>query len=433
MKRDLLNELQNWSNDSLRKPLILRGARQVGKSWVVDEFGKQFENYVCINFEKEKSAAILFQGDLRVNELIEKIVVYTKKQIVPGKTLLFFDETQLCPECLIALRYFKEEMPELHVIAAGSLLEFALEKVGLPVGRVQIMYLYPLSFGEFLTATDNEILRQYLFKKNIDAANHQKLMELLKIYLWLGGMPGVVAAWLQEKNVIKCQNLQNDIIETYKQDFVKYAKKYGMEYVEKIFTAIPHNLGKKFKYSNVDKDIKSSLLKNALFLLAKANVIHMVYHSSGHEKPLGATKDDAKFKVFFVDVGLAQHILGLDLKNWTTQALELKTLGSVAEQFVAQEIIAYTATHRKEELYYWHREAKSSNAEVDFLLIKNDQIVPVEVKAGKTGSFKSMQQFLLEHPKSQSGLKISEGLFLKHVHLEQIPLYGIEAWLSLCR
>lgn len=430
MKRDILNELQNWRNDNLRNPLILRGARQVGKSWVIDEFGKQFDNYICINFEKEKSAIALFQGDFRVNELVEKIIVYTKEPVIPGRTLLFFDETQLCPECLIALRYFKEEMPQLHVIAAGSLLEFALEKVGLPVGRVQIMYLYPLSFGEFLTATDNDILRQYLFKKNIDAANHQKLMELLKTYLWLGGMPGVVAAWLQEKNVIKCQNLQNYIIETYKQDFTKYAHKYRIEYVEKIFAAIPPNLGKKFKYSNVDKEIRSQFLKNALLLLAKANVIHLVYHSSGHENPLGATKDETKFKVFFIDVGLAHHMLGLDLKNWAAQQMDLKTLGSIAEQFVAQEIIAYTATHRKAELYYWHREAKSSNAEVDFLLIKNGQIVPVEVKAGKTGSFRSMQQFLIEHPKSKYGLKIAEGLFLIHDHLEQIPLYGIEAWLN---
>lgn len=429
MKRDLLKNLYAWRESAIRQPLILRGARQVGKSWLIEEFGKQFSSCVSVNFEKDKSASLIFEGDIRIKDIIEKLSIYTQTKIIPGQTLLFLDEIQECQAALTTLRYFYEELPELHVIAAGSLLDFVIEKLGLPVGRVQFLYLYPLSFGEFLTALNRDDLRNYIPTKKIDLAIHNQVMEILKTYLWLGGMPAVIDAWLKYKNVELCQNLQTNLIETYKQDFYKYARANNIEYVEKIFLAIPQQLGKKFKFSNIDREIRSIYLKDALLLLEKAGIVYVIYHSSGQEQPLGVSKNSSKFKVYFFDVGLAQRILGLNLKNWITQTTSLKTLGSIAEQFVAEELISYSSINNPHEIFYWHREAKSSNAEIDFLIMRRGQIVPIEVKAGSTGTLRSLQQFLLEHKNSPYGLKIADNLFSKEDFLEQIPLYGIEGWI----
>jgi len=246
MKRDLLTQLEKWKTHPLRKPLIIRGARQVGKSWLINEFGHQFETAITINFENSPEACQFFEGAIRIPELLEKLSLYTGKVISPGKTLLFFDEIQECEKALIALRYFKEDYPELHVIAAGSLLDFAIEKLGIAVGRVQFLYLHPLSFGEFLVVQGREDLRKFICKQSNDPVIHHLLMDQLKIYLWLGGMPAVVDGWLRFKDVKMCQELQDEIIQAYKQDFQKYARKHQIDKVEKIFESIPQQLGKKF-------------------------------------------------------------------------------------------------------------------------------------------------------------------------------------------
>jgi len=430
MKRDLLSHLETWAKHPLRKPLILRGARQVGKSWVVAELGKQFDSYIEINFEKDKSAINLFEGDIHIPQLVEKISLYTGKKLEPGKTLLFLDEIQESQSALLALRYFKEELPDLHIIAAGSLIDFALEKSGMPVGRVQFMYLHPLSFCEFLVALGREDLRIYIEQQQIDKILHLKILELLRTYLWLGGMPAVVDAWLSYHDVSLCQELQNEIITAYSQDFHKYAREKQIEYVEKIFAAVPSHLGNKFKFSHIDRELRSLPLKTALLLLEKAGIVHLCYHSSGQQQPLGAQKDEKKFKAYFFDVGLAQRMLGVTQKDWILNPLTVKNLGAIAEQFVAQEIIAYTAIKSQAELYYWHREAKGSNAEIDFLMSKNSDIVPVEVKSGEKGSMKSLHLFLETHANSSIGLKISEDVFCKNGWIEEIPLYGIESWVQ---
>ncbi|MBU0456134.1 MAG: DUF4143 domain-containing protein [Pseudomonadota bacterium] len=430
MKRDALETLRAWKDGSLRKPLILRGARQIGKTWIVKELGKQFENFVAIDFEKEKSACNLFKENLVANELLLKIGIYTKNKIVPGKTLLFLDEIQACERAILALRYFYEEIPELHIIAAGSLLDFAIEKIGIPVGRVQFLYLYPLSFGEFLTACDRQDLRDYVKQQNIDETIHKLIMKELKIYLWLGGMPAVIDYWIQYRDIIGCQTLQDEILEAYKQDFSKYAKKKQIEHIDKVFQSIAVQLGNKFKYVHVDRDIKSTVLKEALSLLVKANVAHLCYHTSGQEQPLGASRNDNMFKAYFLDIGLAQRLLNLSLSDWFLEPLEIKTLGNMAEQFIAQELLAYASNRIKPQLYYWHREAKNSNAEIDFVTVKNNQIIPIEVKAGATGTLRSLSSFLSSHTKSPYGLKISaHHSFGKMDHVFHIPLYGLEAWL----
>jgi predicted AAA+ superfamily ATPase len=430
MKRDLSNDLIAWKTSPLRKPILLRGARQVGKSWLVRELGKSFDFFVEINFERDQKTSRLFDADLHVTAILEKLSLYCGQKIVTGKTLLFLDEIQECENALRALRYFKEDCPELHVIAAGSLIDFALEKLGIPVGRVQFFYLHPLSFGEFLTNSNREDLRQHIHAKKADPIFHETLLELLKTYMLLGGMPAVVDSWLNHKDISLCQMLQDEIITSYKQDFNKYARRHQLEHVTKIFESIPQHLGNKFKFSNIDEDIRAYPLKQAMLLLEKAGIALLCFHTSGQAQPLGAGKDEKKFKVFFFDIGLAQKLLGLNLSEWAVTPIKVSNVGALAEQLVAQEFVAYTSHHSPPELFYWHRENRGSNAEVDFLFLKNNMIIPVEVKSGIKGGLKSMKVFLAAHKNSKFGLKISEGNFNMTPEMEEIPLYGVEAWIS---
>ncbi len=428
MNRDLLLELNTWINHPYRKPLILRGARQVGKSWVVREFSKQFANYLEINFERDQTAHDIFSGDLEAAAILEKLALYAHQKIIPGQTLVFFDEVQECPNALVALRYFKEEFPELHVIAAGSLIDFILQQIGIPVGRVQFMYLYPLSFSEFLSANDRDDLRQYILTQKVDAVIHQKILEYLKIYCWLGGMPAVVAAWLKQKDPVLCHEIQDEILEAYQQDFHKYATNRQIPHLSKVLMSVPRQLGSKFKFTSIDSDTHTLPLKHALMLLEKAGVVHYCYHTSAHKQPLGAESNERKFKMFFFDIGLAQRLLGLDTRNWLSTSLSVANIGPIMEQLVAQELIAYGGSHKKAGLYYWHRESRGSNAEVDFLVEQNNAIIPVEVKSAKEGRMRSLHLYLESHPNSPYGLKIAEHLFSQHGSIREIPLYGIEAW-----
>lgn len=430
MKRDRLRDLAQWAQDPYRKPLILRGCRQVGKSWLVREFAKQFDTFVEINFEKNKLIHHYFSANLDIPTLLEKLSIQARTKIVPGKTLVFFDEVQTCEGALQALRYFKEDLPELHLIAAGSLLDFALNKIGLPVGRVQFMQLYPLSFGEYLSVSGKQELREFTFKEENDAVLHKQLMEHLKNYMWLGGMPAVLDAWIRDKDSVICQRIQDEIIESYQIDFHKYTKQHETSSVSKVFETIPVMLGQKFVYSKVDTGARSEVIKNALILLETAGIAKRCMHTSAQNPPLGAETNEKKFKVFYFDIGIAQRLLGLDIKQWLINTSPLSNQGNIAEQLVAQEIVAYSDFHKLCKLYYWHREEKSSNAELDFITLKNGNIVPVEVKSASKGSMKSMQSFLKSHPHSKFGLKISEGLFFKKSSMEEIPLYALEAWFS---
>lgn len=431
MKRDRLKYLEEWRNDPHRKPLLIRGCRQVGKSWLIREFGKQFETFIEINFEKNKLIHSYFTSDLNVNTILEKISLHTHTKIQPGKTLLFFDEVQMCEGALQSLRYFKEDKPELHIIAAGSLLDFALNKLGIAVGRVQFMQLYPLSFSEYLSVIGLHDLREFLFKQENDPVIAQQLNEHLKNYMWLGGMPAVIDAWISHRDPAICQRLQDEIIESYQIDFHKYAKQHEIPYVTKIFEAIPALLGKKFIYSHVDEHARIENIKNALKLLETAGIAIPCYHTAAQSPPLGAMQNDKKFKLFYFDIGIAQRLLGLDIKQWLLNPLPLSNQGALAEQFVAQEIVAYSDFHKQARLYYWHREAKNSTAEVDFIILKNGAIIPVEVKSTHKGSMKSLHLFLESHPNSKFGLKISTMPFSQHENLIEIPLYALESWFNL--
>ena len=430
LQRDAMSALKKWAKSPIRVPLILRGARQVGKSYLVKKFAESFDHFIEINFEKETSLHSLFEGDIDVSRLLEKIALYKNKKIIPGKTLLFLDELQECEAAINYLRYFKEEYPKLHVVSAGSLLDFKLKSIGLPVGRVEFLFLTPLSFGEYLTALGEQSTREYLFQKKNDSVLDKKLKKLLHTYLWLGGMPDVVQSWIDHRDVSLCQQLQDRLILAYKGDFEKYAKESQIPYVEKIFANIPVQFGEKFKYSRVDREIRSKILKPALHLLEKSGIAHITYHSSAQHPPLAASINESHFKVFFSDIGLSQRLLGTSYQDWVISKIKVDNMGGIAEQFVAQELIAYQSHYEKAPLYYWHREAKNSNAEVDFVITKESHLVPIEVKSGKRGSLRSMQMYLDTHPDAAFGLKISEGSFSKHGEIVEIPLYGIEAWLK---
>jgi predicted AAA+ superfamily ATPase len=430
MKRDLLAHLATWKNSALRAPLIIKGARQVGKSWVAREFGKQFDNYVELNFEKNKLIKSAFTGDINIPKITEQISIYTSKPIIPGKTLLFLDEIQECPEAIIYLRYFKEELPELHVVAAGSLIEFALEKVGMPVGRVEYLYLTPLSFGEFLEVSGRKDLRELSLNKENNPITSQLLQELLRSYLWLGGMPEVINTWLRFQDYEACRVIQDRIIASYQDDFPRYSKRHQVEYVEKVFKAVPLQFGKKFKYVNVDSDTRAILLKGSLALLEKAGIAHICYYTSGQKPPLAASINEKFFKAFFLDIGLAQRLLRLSYQEWVMNPIMIENLGELAEQFVAQELIAYRSQQTKEHLYYWQRESKNSSAEIDFVISANNHIVPIEVKAGKTSRLKSLQIYLDTHENAKYGIRISERPYERYNNILQIPLYGIENWLK---
>ncbi len=437
MDRFLLQSLLDWKVDALRKPLILKGARQVGKSDLAKRLGQTFESFVEINFETQIAAKKIFEGDLNIKVLIQSLRAYTNQLIEPGRTLLFLDEIQECENAIIALRSFKEELPDLHVIAAGSLINFKLNKIGIPVGRVEFRYVYPLSFEEYLEAIGKSELRRYKNNpENIVAEPfHSMLLNEVRHYMWLGGMPAVVDAWIKTQDPVRCQHIQDDILNAYRMDFAKYAKAHQLPYVERVFSNIPSQLGHKFKFTHIDRELRSGPLKEALLLLEEAGIAHLVYHSSAQGFPLAATKDDRRFKVFFFDLGLAQRLLNLSLSEFLFKPLEVQNAGAISEQFVAQEYLAYQNVRRQAELFYWHREAAQSNAEVDFIFVHEGQIIPAEVKSGSTGRLRSMQEFLNSHAGCSLGLKISEQMEEANqdsdpsdIKIRAIPFYQIQHW-----
>lgn len=433
MQRDLLKQLEDWIIDTHRKPLILRGARQVGKSWLVRELSKKFENFVEINFERDLQIKDFFESELNPSVIISNLSNYLGQKIIPGESLLFFDEIQLAPRAITALRYFYEEMPELHLISAGSLLEFQLRRMSIPVGRVSFLQVYPLSFGEYLTASGKVNIRTKLIQQgfaSLPKPLHKQLLTEVRNYTLIGGLPEVVNKYIETKSLELCMQIQDDLIQTYKTDFHKYVKAYQIKYIEQVFQSVPFQLGKKFKYSNIDKQIKTKNLSEALDMLELAGIIYKVYHSSANGIPLGAEIKTTKFKVLFFDLGLAQRMLKLDYKNMLLNLdIEQINNGEIAELFAGLELIAYQNPRLKAELYYWHREAKSSNAEVDFITTVADKIIPIEVKSGSTGQMKSLNMFLTlkQH---DLGIKISSDNYSLYKQIQAIPFYGIESLLK---
>jgi len=430
MKRDILNILHNWKTDKKRKPIILRGARQVGKSWLAKELGKSFDHFFEINFEKNPELIVLFEKNFDVVEISRNISNIFGKEIIEGKTLLFLDEIQICPKAITALRYFYEDKPNLHIIAAGSLLEFELENISVPVGRINFVFVYPLSFGEFLTAIGKGHLRELLLENiELNALTpplHEQLLLEVKNYTLIGGMPEVVKEFIDTKFYKNCILIQTNLLETYRSDFKKYAKKREIKYLDLLFNSAVYQIGYKFKYSSVSKDIKSRELSSAVNLLEKAGLIYKIYHSNSNGIPLKAEIDIKKFKILFFDIGLSLRLLNFNYKDLILKNdISLANKGAIAELFTGLELYRYHDFRTTPELFYWHKEKRGSNSEVDFVVEINNLIMPIEVKSNIKGSMKSLKIFM-ENKESNIGIKISNNPYSIFEKIQTIPFYGIE-------
>ncbi|MGD9160861.1 MAG: AAA family ATPase [Desulfobacteraceae bacterium] len=433
MNRDIYKILMQWKAELNRRPLLIRGARQVGKTFLVRYFGKEeFEDYIELNFEKNPEYKDIFTSIDPV-EIVEKIALFTQLKVNLGKTLLFLDEIQDCPAAITSLRYFFEEMPELHIIAAGSLVEFTInaENFRMPVGRIQYLYMFPLSFGEFLDAMGERVLRIHTHNKDelqkLPDSLHLRLLDYVRKFFFLGGMPAVLQEYCLSRNIEKCQRIQRSIVDTYIDDFGKYAKKIKHKYLRKVFYAAPRMIGQKFVYANVDNTIKSRELKEAVELLEMAGVVVRTKSTSGAGIPLEAGAKENYFKALFLDVGL-MHAMN-NIYGETARAKDFTNIfkGAVAEQFVGQQLLAYQSPYTKPSLYYWTRDARNSMAEIDYLMVKDENIIPVEIKSGATGHMKSMHIFIKTF-NSDLGLKISQANYDMDVRnrILSIPFYSIE-------
>lgn len=425
MKRLIDQELKNWKNSNNRKSLILRGARQVGKTFSVRKLGETYVDFYEVNLEKRKDLHAIFDRNLDPIRILRDLSIDRGAAILPGKALLFFDEIQACPQAMVSLRYFYEELKEMHIIGAGSLLEFAIEQIGLPVGRVQTLTVFPMSFSEFLAAKNHIFLLEAICeKKPLSKVAHDTAVRLLSEYFALGGLPEVVANWVANEQPLEVNDKLSAILDAYKQDFEKYAKKSQLKYLNVLLQHIPLQIGRKFKFQGVGEYRKRELAP-CLELLEKAHVLHMIYHSSGQGLPLGAQADLERYKVIFFDVAITQQLLGLDLKGWFLHPEEkFINQGELVESFIGQEMMAYASPNSRNTLFYWQREVRGSEAEIDYLSTIEGKIIPIKVKAGKGSSLKSLHSFLLSHPNSSYGIKVSLADRSQFENIFSIPLYA---------
>lgn len=395
MERLLYNELLKWKEKSDRKPLVLRGARQVGKTWLMKEFGKKCFKDICyINFEQTKALAPVFDGELSPNRIIEQLSVYNGRRILPNETLLIFDEIQEMPRALTSLKYFAEEAPEYAVCCAGSLLGVALhEGTSFPVGKVDFLDLYPLSFREFLLANGEKMLVDYILSGNRDIAPFsQKLTDYLKRYMVVGGMPAAVMKWTESRDFFEVEEIQRQLILAYENDFSKHAPRQMVEKIRYIWDSIPSQLAKenkKFVYGLVREGARAREYEDALMWLGDAGETVRTYNVQKPDVPLKAYADLKSFKVFLLDVGLLRCLAGVSPKVILEGSRIFEEFkGALTEQYVCQEL--HAMPHLQSE-YYW---TSSSKAEVDFLVSDGMRVFPLECKAGITMNAKSLKSYV---------------------------------------
>lgn len=427
MKRFIDDELRKWKEGKRRKPLILRGARQVGKTWSLKAFGaSQFENLALVDLERNPALRRIFDGDLSARRICADLELFLGQKITPGKTLLFIDEIQAAPRAITALRYFFEEVPDLHVVAAGSLLEFALKETSFPVGRIQFLTLHPLCFAEYLEAVGNTPAAGAILREPaaLSPPVHDMLCEELKRYFFIGGMPACVKAYQETKSFADAFEVQAEIIDSYRMDFVKYTPQVDRFCLDAVFGAIAQQVGSQVKYSRLAEGYSNPTLKRAFELLCLANVVRKVSSADPSGLPLGATASAKMFKALMLDIGLMRYLSGMpaDLEYAKTDLLAIYR-GAMAEQFVGQEM----AVAQNGSLYYWDRQAKSSSAEVDYLAVLDGLIHPVEVKSGAAGSLKSLHLFLSTYPNCGGGLVFSARPYaeLPEQKITFLPLYSV--------
>ena len=403
MNRNQLIKLRKWLDKNNRKPIVIRGARQVGKSTLVRIFAETQNLALAeINLERYPDLVSAFSQKDPAS-LLNLLEALPGINSITDDSLLFLDEIQAIPEAIPALRYFYEEMRQLPLVAAGSLLEFALSdhQFSMPVGRVEYLHMGPMVFTEFLDALDesklSSIVRTYEIADELHPVIHNRLKDLLRTYFFVGGMPEAVATYAKSKRLKDVSDVHNSIIETYREDFPKYIGSRNLPRIQHVFNFTARNVGKKVKYSQFSRGDKSATIRGDIELLCMARVISKVIHSHCSGLPLQADIEENIFKLLFLDVGLMNAIGGL---GWNTISniaeAELINEGTIAEQFIGQHLQDSLSSSPNRELTYWLREGRASNAEVDYVLALNGKIIPIEVKSGASGSLKSLHQFVGE-------------------------------------
>ena len=395
MERLLISQLLKWKESHSRKPLVLEGARQVGKTWLLKEFGRKCFKDVCyINFEQSDVLGEVFAGDLSPQRIIEQLSIYNGKLIEPEQTLIIFDEVQEMPRALTSLKYFCEEAPEYVICCAGSLLGIALhEGTSFPVGKTDFLHLYPLSFKEFLIANEEKMLVDYIDKGNRNlGAFENRLTDYLKKYMIIGGMPAVVMEWLDSKDYNKVNRIQQELIAAYQKDFSKHAPNSMVEKIRYIWNSIPSQLAKenkKFVYGLVREGARAREYEDAIMWLCDAGEIIRTHNVSKPDIPISAYADLKSFKVFLLDVGLLRAMSRVSPKVILEGSRIFEEFkGALTEQYVCQELQNYSDV--LETNYYW---SSSATAEVDFLVSDGWDVYPLEVKAGVTMNAKSLKLY----------------------------------------
>ena len=430
MERTLIEELHNWKDKSDRKPLILRGARQVGKTWLLKDFGKRFFKEVCyINFEQKDVLGAIFEGTLSPKRIIEQLSVYSGKKILPENTLIIFDEVQEMPRALTSLKYFAEEAPEYAICCAGSLLGVALhEGTSFPVGKVEFLDLYPLSFREFLLANGEEMLLDYILKDGNRelAAFTERLTDYLKKYLVIGGMPSAILKWLDTHDFFEVDDVQKQLVAAYENDFSKHAPRQMIEKIRYVWDSIPSQLAKenrKFVYGLVREGARAREYEDSLMWLSDAGEIIRTYNISKPDIPIKAYANLKSFKVFLLDVGLLRCLSGVSPKVILEGSRIFEEFkGAFTEQYVCQELQLHK---RLQTNFYW---TSSSSAEVDFLISDGMEVFPLECKAGLTMNAKSLKVYRQKY-KPKLSLRTSLLPYSRNEEegIVNIPLYMLFA------
>lgn len=421
MKRNAIQNLLSWKSAPDRKPLVLKGARQVGKTWLMKEFGETcYEQYVYFNFDEEDALGSIFKSNKNPHRILELLSLISGEKILPEKTLIIFDEIQECPEALNALKYFKEKANEYHIIAAGSLLGTLLAKPkSYPVGMVNLLDIYPLTFDEFLEAVDFPLYQYYCSiekGQSIEDIFHNRLMETFELYLIIGGMPECVNSWITYKDPAKISRIQHELIEVYENDFSKHNGKVNSGRILMVFRSIASQLAKpneKFMYGAVREGGRARDFEEAIEWLVSAGMLNRVYNVSKPEHPLSAFDRLDCFKLFVFDTGLLKHMAGID-----NSAILLKSnyqfKGPLTENYILQQLRGQFAI---EPRYY-----ANANSEIDFILQYGTQIIPVEVKGGADRSAPSFKRFIDKY-QPETALRFSGRGYLRNGAITNLPLY----------
>ncbi len=427
MYRYAIENLDKWKNSKNRKPLIIEGARQVGKTWIMKELGKKsYNKTVYINFDSNVQMAELFSIDLNVERIIMGLELYAGHKINPADTLIIFDEVQEVPKALSSLKYFYENAPEYHIVCAGSLLGIALhEGTSFPVGKVDFLKLYPLSFKEFLMAIGLERFAELLDKKDYDMIKSfkQTYIDALKQYYYVGGMPEVVASFADEKDFNEARKIQKRILTAYEQDFSKHAPKEIVPKIRMLWNSIPSQLAKenkKFIYGLIREGARAKEYETAIMWLSDCGLVHKVSRINAPNIPLKAYEDLKAFKLFIVDVGLLGAMVGLNqrtLLNGNELFTEFK--GALTEQYVMQQL----AVNQDLGVYYYTNDRNT--CEVDFIVDNGDNIIPLEVKAEINLKAKSLKTYR-EKFTPEISIRSSMADYSEEVGLINLPLYAID-------